>query len=41
MSVQPSPRSPISITNDDCDKEQDPWLEPVHRPLGEDLLGHR
>ena len=24
--VQPSPRSPITITNDDCEKEQDPSL---------------
>ena len=37
--VQPSPRSPISITNDDCDKEQDPSLGPCTTRLERISLG--
>ena len=37
--VQPSPGSPISITNDDCDKEQDPSLGPCTARLERISLG--
>ena len=37
--VQPSPRSPISITDDDCDKEQDPSLGPCTARLERISLG--
>ena len=37
--VQPCPRSPISITNDDCDKEQDPSLGPCTARLERIFLG--
>ena len=37
--VQPSPRSPISITDNDCDKEQDPSLGPCTTRLERISLG--
>ena len=37
--VQLSPRSPITITNDDCDKEQDPSLGPCTTCLERISLG--
>ena len=37
--VQLSPRSPISITDDDCDKEQDPSLGPCTAHLERISLG--
>ena len=37
--VQPSPRSPITITDDDCDKEQDPSLGPCTTRLERISLG--
>ena len=37
--VQPCPRSPISITDDDCDKEQDPSLGPCTAHLERISLG--
>ena len=37
--VQPSPRSPISITDDDCDKEQDPSMGPCTAHLERVSLG--
>ena len=37
--VQPCPRSPISITDDDCDKEQDPSLGPCTARLERISLG--
>ena len=37
--VQPYPHSPISITNDDCDKEQDPSLGPCTARLERISLG--
>ena len=37
--VQPCPRSPISITDDDCDKAQDPSLGPCTARLERISLG--
>ena len=37
--VQPSPRSPITITGDDCDKGQDPSLGPCTVHLERISLG--
>ena len=37
--VQPYPRSPITITNDNCDKEQDPSLGPCTARLERISLG--
>ena len=37
--LQPSPGSPISITGDDCDKEQDPSLGPCTAHLERISLG--
>ena len=37
--VQPSPRPPITITDDDCDKEQDPSLGPCTTRLERISLG--
>ena len=37
--VQPSPHSPITVTNDDCDKEQDPSLGPCTARLERISLG--
>ena len=37
--VQPCPPSPISITDDDCDKEQDPSLSPCTARLERISLG--
>ena len=37
--VQPSPRSPITITDDDCDKEQEPSLGPCTTRLERISLG--
>ena len=37
--VQPSPHSPISITDDACDKEQDPSLGPCTARLERISLG--
>ena len=37
--VQPSPRSPITVTDDDCDKEQDPSLGPCTARLERISLG--
>ena len=37
--IQPSFGSPISITNDDCDKEQDPLLGPCTARLERISLG--
>ena len=37
--VQPSPHSPITITDDDCDKEQDPSLGPCTARLERISLG--
>ena len=37
--LQPSPGSPISISNDDCDKEQDPSLGPCTAHLERISLG--
>ena len=39
--AQLSPRSPITVSDDDCDEEQDPSLGPCTAPFGEDLLGCR
>ena len=37
--VHPSPHSPITITNDDCDKEQDPSQGPCTACLERISLG--
>ena len=37
--IQPSPHSPITITDDDCDKEQDPSLGPCTASLERISLG--
>ena len=37
--VQPSPHSPITVTNDDCDKEKDPSLGPCTAHLERISLG--
>ena len=37
--VQPSPGSPITVTDDDCDKEQDPSLGPCTAHLERISLG--
>ena len=37
--VQPSPRSPITVTDDDCDKAQDPSLGPCTARLERISLG--
>ena len=37
--VQPSPHSPITVTDDDCDKEQDPLLGPCTIRLERISLG--
>ena len=37
--VQPSPRSAITVTDDDCDKEQDPLLGPCTARLERISLG--
>ena len=37
--LQPSPSSPITISNDDCDKEQDPSLGPCTARLETISLG--
>ena len=37
--VQPSPHSPITVIDDDCDKEQDPSLGPCTARLERISLG--
>ena len=39
--LQPSPGAPISISNDDCDKEQNPSLGPCIAQLERISLGRR